>query len=83
MHYLFTHFRQDAVDMFNSENPAGSVTSDPFYPRILRFFVSLGFLESLKRLWMGHHLGGRILGKFCVHKDAGCSLGQGMVSSCF
>ena len=49
-HWLFW---QDAIGLFNAENPAGEVTSNPQYRGILIFSICFALAAAIKRFWVG------------------------------
>lgn len=55
-HWLYY---QDAVGMFNAENPSGDVTQNNIYFRVLIAAIVLGAAAALKRVWLAMYLGRR------------------------
>jgi hypothetical protein len=53
-HWLFY---QEAIDMFNDNNPSGSVLSEDRYRTILIFGLVIGFVVTLKRFLVGLKFG--------------------------
>jgi hypothetical protein len=53
-HWLFW---QDAIALFNAENPGGDVTSSERFYKVLVISVTVGAVVSLKRLFVGLYLG--------------------------
>lgn len=52
-HDVFRLFYQDAVAMFNANNPSGGVTSSKEYQTVLIVAVVIAFVVSVKRFWLG------------------------------
>ena len=64
-HPFFSHWLhgQDAIAMFTDANPAGNVVSSDWNHRVLAICVSLGIVVSVKRFWLGLHLGRQTYGE--------------------
>lgn len=53
-HWLYW---QDYIDLFNENNPSGEVVSSVWHHRVVAISLSLGCIVSVKRFWLGLHLG--------------------------
>jgi hypothetical protein len=53
-HWLYW---QDALTIFNEENPSGEIPASDWNRRILLVAICVGAVVSLKRLWLGLYLG--------------------------
>jgi len=65
-HWLFW---QNKLDIFNESNPAGDITTDEFYLRLLLSLIFVGVAVSLKRLWIALYLGKRTVNHFGVELE--------------
>ncbi|KAL7463562.1 hypothetical protein ACHAXS_003923, partial [Conticribra weissflogii] len=65
-HWLFW---QKKLDIFNEGNPAGDVTTDELYLRLLLSLMFVGIAVSLKRLWIALYLGKRTVNHFGVELE--------------
>jgi hypothetical protein len=65
-HWLYW---QDAIALFNSENPGGDVTSSERFYKVLVISVAVGAVVSLKRLFVGLYLGRKT---FCEASTCFC-----------
>lgn len=70
-HWLFY---QNAIDMFNESNNAGTITESSMNFSILGSAIFYGVAVAIKRLWLGLYLGRRtysecstVFALFCVH----------------
>jgi hypothetical protein len=57
---------QNVVDLFNEQNPAGSLTSSEDYRTILIVANVVAVLVTFKRFWLGIFLGRQTFGKIYV-----------------
>ena len=60
-HWLFY---QNAVGLFNANNPSGDITSNTWNYRIVVAALMLGVIAALKRIVTGLYLGGRQYGRY-------------------
>jgi len=60
MHWLYW---QDAVDLFNSNNPSGNITSTSAYMRLLILGIGVSILFSIKKCWISLAFGKQTYGK--------------------
>lgn len=58
-------FYQDAIKLFNEDNPSGGITSDPWNYRILIASMVIGVVVAIKRFVVGMHLGGK---QYCTYQ---------------
>jgi hypothetical protein len=61
---IFHPPRQETIGIFGKENPSGNVTQRSLYLRFLVTCVVIGLCASLKRFWLGHHLGRRLVDRY-------------------
>ena len=62
-HWLY---KQNTIGLFNQENPAGSVTTAKNFRLTIITAVVVSISVSLKRYWIGLHLGARMYGEFVI-----------------
>ena len=58
-HWLYW---QDAIGMFNDENPSGTVATADWFRRIIAVMIIVALSVSFKRYLLGLHLGVRLYG---------------------
>lgn len=59
-HWLFY---QGLIRLLNDTNPAGTFVYSPMYRNILVCLMMTGLAATLKRVFVGYHLGYRLFGR--------------------
>jgi hypothetical protein len=57
-------FWQDAIDMFNSNNPSGNIVNNEWNTRVLSIAISVSVVVAVKRFVVGLYLGRQTFCKF-------------------